>query len=76
MQEMLEYIVKNLVSDPDCVEVEVKEQGKNKFFNVKVLKKDLGNVIGKGGSIANAIRTVVKSVGDGKERLTIKFSEK
>ncbi len=76
MQEMLEYIVKNLVSDPDAVEIEVKDQGKGKYFNVKVAKKDLGNVIGRGGNIANAIRTVVKSVGNGKERLVIKFDEK
>ena len=76
MQEMLEYIVKNLVSAPEVVEIETANQGKTKVFKVKVAKKDLGNVIGKGGSIANAIRTVVKSVGDGKERLTIKFSEK
>ncbi len=76
MQEMLEYIVKNLVSEPEAVVVEGKEQGKSKVFNVKVAKKDLGNVIGRGGNIANAIRTVVKSVGNGKERLIIKFDAK
>ncbi len=72
---MLEYIVKNLVSDPDAVEIELKD-GKTKMFNVKVAKKDLGNVIGRGGNIANAIRTVVKSLGNGKERIAIKFDEK
>ena len=72
MQEMLEYIVKNLVANPEAVEVLIEEQGKTKVFKVKVDAKDLGNVIGRGGNIANAIRTVVKSV-SGKERIVIKF---
>ena len=76
MQKMLEYIVKNLVSNPDAVEIEESNQGKNKVFKVRVEKKDVGNVIGKGGNIANAIRTLVKSVGNSKERLIIKFEEK
>ncbi|MFQ6752544.1 MAG: KH domain-containing protein [Clostridia bacterium] len=75
MQEMLEYIVKNLVSNPEAVEISAENQGKTKVFKVKVDAKDLGNVIGRGGSIANAIRTVVRSTG-GKERLVIKFDEK
>ena len=61
MQEVLEYIVKNLVANPDVVEIEAVNQGKTKVFKVKVDSKDLGNVIGRGGNIANAIRTVVKS---------------
>ena len=72
MQEMLEYIVKNLVSNPDVVEIVVENQGKTKVFKVDVDDKDLGSVIGRGGNIANAIRTVIKSV-SGKERVVVKF---
>jgi len=75
MQEMLEYIVKNLVSNPDAVEITVENQGKTKVFKVLVDNKDLGSVIGRGGSIANAIRTVVKSTSN-KERLVVKFEAK
>lgn len=75
MQEVLEYIVKNLVSNPDAVEIAVENQGKTKVFKVKVDSKDLGSVIGRGGVIANAIRTVVKST-SGKDRLVIKFDAK
>lgn len=75
MQEILEYIVKNLVSNPEAVEIEVVSQGKTKVYKVKVDSKDLGSVIGRGGNIANAIRTVVKSTGNEK-RLVIKFEEK
>ena len=75
MQEMLEYIVKNLVSSPDAVEIIVENQGKTKVFKVLVDNKDLGSVIGRGGNIANAIRTVVKSTSN-KERLVVKFEAK
>jgi len=75
MQEMLEYIVKNLVSNPDAVEIIVENQGKTKVFKVLVDNKDLGSVIGRGGNIANAIRTVVKSTSN-KERLVVKFEAK
>ena len=76
MLEMLEYIVKNLVEAPNDVEIATEQQGKTKVYKVKVNKKDLGNVIGRGGSVANAIRTVVRSTNDSKERLVIKFEEK
>ena len=75
MQEMLEYIVKNLVSNPDAVEITVENQGKTKVFKVLLDNKDLGSVIGRGGSIANANRTVVKSTSN-KERLVVKFEAK
>lgn len=72
MQEMLEYIVKNLVSNPDAVKITVENQGKTKVFKVDVDDKDLGSVIGRAGNIANAIRTVIKSA-SGKERVVVKF---
>lgn len=75
MQEMLEYIVKSLVSTPDEVVINEQDQGKTKVYKVVVAEKDLGSVIGRGGCIANAIRTVVKS-NAGKTRLVIKFDTK
>lgn len=76
MQEILEYIVKNLVSKPDEVEITSENQGKTKVFKVTVNQKDLGSVIGRSGVIANAIRTIVKSTADNKGRLVIKFDAK
>lgn len=76
MQEILEYIVKNLVSNPDAVEINCENQGKTKVYKVKVDSKDIGSVIGRGGCVANAIRTVVKSTNNDKSRVVIKFDEK
>lgn len=72
MQEILEYIVKNLVSNPEAVSINIEKQGKTKVFKVLVDEKDVGSVIGKGGAIANAIRTIVKSA-NSHERVVIKF---
>ncbi len=76
MVEVLEYIVKNMVSNPGEVEIHDESKGKTKIFKVLVLKKDLGSVIGRNGAIANAIRTVVKSIGNQREKLVIKFDAK
>ena len=76
MQEMLEYIVKSLVSNPDAVEVTSSQDNKAINFKVKVDAKDLGSVIGRNGTIANSIRTVVKSLNNAKVRVGIKFDAK
>lgn len=62
MEELVSYIVKSLVDNPDKVEV-TSENESEKVVNVKVTvdPEDLGKVIGKGGRIANSIRTIIKS---------------
>ena len=76
MQEMLDYIVKNLVSNPDAVEIVAENKGHTTIYKVMVDNKDLGSVIGRGGTIANAIRTVLKSVSNGKAKAIVKFEGK
>ncbi len=62
MEELVSYIVKSLVDNPDKVEV-TSENESEKVVIVKVTvdPEDLGKVIGKGGRIANSIRTIIKS---------------
>ncbi len=61
MADLLLYIAKELVSDPDQVSVETKETESNITLVLHVAKNDMGKVIGKSGKIAKAIRTVIKS---------------
>ena len=75
MQELIEFIVKSIVSDKEAVSIEVKNEDRFTVYNVTVAQSDLGGVIGKGGKIAEAIRTVVKSA-NGRERMRIKFEGK
>lgn len=59
--ELTEFLVKGLVSNPD--DVVVNETSSDNDVNIQVLVKeeDMGAVIGKGGKIANAIRTLVQA---------------
>ena len=59
---LTEYIVKNLVKDPDSVSVkQFEEEDDMIIIEVLVSDDDMGSVIGRGGTIANAIRTIVQA---------------
>ena len=62
MQSLIEYLVKALVDEPDQVTITEVPQDEATTYEVRVAPGDLGKVIGKQGRIANALRTVVKSV--------------
>ena len=68
MQEMLLYITRALVEDPDAVEVEELEEDGDLVFEITVGEEDLGRVIGRGGRVANAIRTIAKAAAVREER--------
>jgi predicted RNA-binding protein YlqC (UPF0109 family) len=61
MTELLEFLVKALVEDPEAVVVEEVEEDGDLVYEISVAEGDLGRVIGKGGRIANAIRTIAKA---------------
>ncbi|HVD40339.1 MAG TPA: KH domain-containing protein [Solirubrobacterales bacterium] len=61
MTELLEFLVKALVEDPEAVTVEELEEDGDLVYEISVAEGDLGRVIGKGGRIANAIRTIAKA---------------
>jgi uncharacterized protein len=61
MTELLEFLVKALVEDPEAVRVEELEEDGDLVYEITVADDDLGRVIGKGGRVANAIRTIAKA---------------
>ncbi len=61
MVELVEFIAKSLVDHPDEVVVTQTESEDVITVELKVASDDMGKVIGKQGSIAKAIRTVVKA---------------
>ena len=69
MKELLEFIAKSMVNNPDAVEVTVNEKETATVLQLHVAEEDMGKVIGKQGRIAKAIRSVVKaaSLGDNKK---------
>jgi uncharacterized protein len=59
--ELLEFLVRSLVEDPEAVVVEELEENGDLVYEITVAEDDLGRVIGKGGRVANAIRTIAKA---------------
>jgi predicted RNA-binding protein YlqC (UPF0109 family) len=60
LQDLVEYIAKNLVEDPNQVQVNVIEGSNSITLELRVAPDDMGRVIGKSGRIANAMRTLVR----------------
>lgn len=63
LQSWLESLIHGLVSFPQSVQIEKKIDEEGILFIVKVHESDRGKVIGKEGSIATAVRTVLRSAG-------------
>lgn len=62
MKELLEYLVRGLVERPEDVRVEeISEDDGSTVLELSVADDDYGNVIGRGGRTAQALRTVVKA---------------
>jgi predicted RNA-binding protein YlqC (UPF0109 family) len=73
MAELLEYLARQLVDEPDAVRVEqVEEDDDTLVLRLHVAQDDLGKVIGRQGRIARALRTVVRA-GSARERRRVKL---
>ncbi|MBI5587688.1 MAG: KH domain-containing protein [Deltaproteobacteria bacterium] len=59
MKELIEYIARALVDNPDAVKVNEKEGEKTSVIELSVAKEDLGKIIGKQGRTAMALRTIL-----------------
>lgn len=75
MKELIEYIARALVEHPE--EVNVKESGGNRVrLELSVAKDDMGRVIGKGGKVANSIRTLLRVAAErGDKQATLDVTE-
>lgn len=60
MKELVEFVARAIVDDPDAVEVEEEEDGDRIVLHLYVADNDMGKVIGKQGRIANAMRDLLK----------------
>ncbi len=61
LRDLVEFVCRSLVDDPDAVSVEEIDEDADLIFEVKVEGDDLGRLIGRGGKVAGAIRTVTKA---------------
>ena len=68
MEELIAFIAKGLVSDPDAVSVKRSEQEDEDRYELEVASEDVGKVIGRQGRTAKAIRAVVGAAAAKQER--------
>ena len=61
MAELLAYLARELVDDPDAVRVDAVERDGALVLRLHVAPEDVGKVIGRGGRIVRALRTVVRA---------------
>src|SRR3954451_1783421 len=59
-RELVEYVAKSLVDDPAAVRVDVVEDNGETVIELHVADDDMGKVIGRNGSVAKALRTLLK----------------
>ena len=74
--EFLEYVVKSLVDHPDDVKVERKVDEMGVLLSLKVHPEDMGQIVGRQGSTARALRTLVRIIGlKNHARINLKIEE-
>jgi uncharacterized protein len=61
-RELVEFVAKSLVDDPAAVTVEIVREGGNTILELHVAEDDMGKVIGRNGSVAKALRTLLKVI--------------
>ena len=59
-KDLVEYVAKSLVDDPAAVKVEVVRDAEGTVLELHVAEDDMGKVIGRNGSVAKALRTLLK----------------
>ena len=76
MKELLVYMAKNLVDDPEAVTVTEIDGEDGKVLELHVAPEDMGKVIGRQGRIARDIRTIVKTAAQRTgEKVTVEIEE-
>lgn len=60
MKELVEYVARSVVDDPDSVQVTEASGEKTLILELRVAEADMGKVIGKEGRVAEAMRTLLK----------------
>jgi uncharacterized protein len=61
-ESLVEYVAKSLVDEPDSVSVKVVDDSEGRVIELHVAEGDMGKVIGRNGSVAKALRTLLKVV--------------
>lgn len=69
--ELVSLVVQNLVAHPEEVSVRADEQDNGTRIEIRCAEGDAGRVIGRGGRLINALRTLARAAADGRQRIDV-----
>lgn len=76
MKELIEFISSSLVDDPTQVQVTQYRRGSQVNIELRVAKEDMGRVIGRGGRVASAMRSLLRvAAGQQNKRASLEIIE-
>ena len=71
MKDLVQYLARSLVNNPDAVEVDETTSDDGSLLKLKVAKEDLGRIIGKQGRTAKSIRTLLNAAASRSNRRVV-----
>jgi predicted RNA-binding protein YlqC (UPF0109 family) len=71
MKDLVQYLARSLVNNPDVVEVDETTNNDGSLLKLKVAKEDLGRIIGKQGRTAKSIRTLLNAAASRSNRRVV-----
>lgn len=63
MEEFVAYLVKNMVNDPDRVDIRSREDRGELLIEIRVAPEDVGKVVGRKGNVIRSLRTLAGTIG-------------
>jgi uncharacterized protein len=73
--ELVTYVVHNLVSDPDALQVTSEYDDRGVRIEIRCAAADAGRIIGRGGRVINSLRTLARAAADGRQRVEVHLIE-
>lgn len=73
MEKLVEFMAKSLVENPDAVQVSKRSGRDRVMLRLQVASEDAGRVIGKGGRVANAMRSVLRAAARDGQQVSLKI---
>ena len=73
--DLVTFVLQNLVAEPEHLEITSTSDGRNVRIDVTCAPDDVGRIIGRGGRVINAIRTLARAAADGRQRVEVQLLE-
>ncbi len=71
--DLVTYIVHNLAAEPDKLDIQAEQDERGLRVEIRCASEDAGRIIGRGGRIIDAIRTLARAAADGRQRVEVQL---